>query len=125
MKPDQSSEKVPREFWIELAEFLPMIGDENGNLVPNGATYMDVSVNTRMNLVVDRPIENSIRVIEKRAYDALAAKLEKYRQALEFYSNMNPMDFKNDFIYYHHYNPFVIDSICGTKAREALGEGEK
>lgn len=90
MKPTPAA---PREWWIELTEFQPMIGDENGNLISNGDPYFDVSVNTRMNLIKDVAIPNSVHVIEKSAEITenekrneavvLCSKMEAERNALK------------------------------------------
>ncbi len=55
---------------------------------------------------------------------SLQTRVARLREALEFYAQMNPMDFKKDFIFYHNYNPLITDAICGATAREALRADE-
>lgn len=89
MKPNSGA----REFWIELTEMIPMIGDENGEMVPNGPNYFDVACGARFNYVSDYEIPNSIHVIEKSSFDELKKELgEKDAKIKEQAAKINTLE---------------------------------
>ena len=88
-----------REFWIELVENIPLISNGT-NWMPNGDPFMALQLNRRTNFVSDRPIPNSLHVIEMSVYADLKAKHERVLQALKEASKRSAYEWTDGYDYF-------------------------
>lgn len=69
----------PKEFWLEMTECFDMIHDGISPQIV-GPNYYNLTIDRREWLTIaTKPIENSIHVIEKSAYDELKKECDQWR----------------------------------------------